>query len=330
MSNPLFTTLGDVHLGHQFVTGVPLHRRGDREKMVWDDFVESLENCQKPYHIQVGDLFHTFAVPEALLLNVANAYKNAAEINPEVEYILYRGNHDASRDTEKSASFDVLADLLNGIKNILVLREVTTVRFSDGNLYGFLPWHPFKSAEELAVELIEDRQGQRFAAVFGHFETESFGGHDFNLIPTKTLSTVTDTVYTGHIHTPGEFERDGVTVFVVGSMQPYSHGEDPTGEWYKTIPFDAFAIAPEGEFEDINLRVIVKPGEVPVITDNVLSLVTKPFVEVIEGDEQPDNLEVKFEEFNMHSLFISCLTNANVRPTIAEKIQSKFEELKNV
>lgn len=326
------TKLGDVHLGRKFVTGVPLHRRGDREAMVWKQFTESLWNCKTLFHVQTGDLFDQFAVPEALLLATALVYKDAALFNPDTTYVIYRGNHDASRDTDKASSFDVLAELLSGIENIYVLRDPTTISHAQGHL-GFIPWHPFKSSEELAQELISQAMCLiSFEAIFGHFEVDSFGGHDFNLIPTKTLAAVTKTIYTGHIHLPTEFERDGVRVVVVGSMQPYAHGEDPRTDWYETVSFtDLQEDLEDGttRFQDINLRVIVRPGEVVPEVD-CLSLITKPFVEKVEEDDEPDNLEVNFADFNMHSLFTGCLAEAQVRPVIAERIMNKYEELKNV
>ena len=322
------TVLGDTHLGKRFITGVPLHRRGDREAMVWEQFQDSLINCATALHVQTGDLFDQFAVPEALLLAVANTYREAAAKNDNTIYVLYRGNHDASRDTDKASSFDVLHDLLEDVQNVHVLREVSSF-VAHGKVYGFIPWHPFKSAEELAVELVA--YGHQYVAVFGHFEVDSFGGHDFNLVPTKTLSAVTKLIYTGHIHTPTEFERDGVRVVVVGSMQPYSHGEDPENHWYETVAFDDLtkALSNGVGWVDLNLRVIIRPGEVVPEID-CLSLITKPYTEKLMDDDEPDNMEVNFAEFNMHTLFVGCLNHSGVRLPIAEKILAKYEELKNV
>ncbi len=322
------TILGDVHLGKKFVTGVPLNRRGDREAMVWEQFMRSLMNCETDYHIQTGDLFNQFAVTEALLLATANAYVTAVTKNPKTQYILYRGNHDASRDTSLVASFDILAELLGPIPNVTVLREVTVI-----DDIGFIPWHPFKSANELAIELNhmvldEGGHGAPLDCVFGHFDVESFGGSEFNLVPTKLLASVTKTIYTGHIHLPTEFERDGVKVVVVGSMQPYAHGEDPTTDWYETVSFEVVdqIISPE-VFKNKNLRVIVKPGQIPPEID-CLSLLTKPWKEKI--DQEENDMDVEFQEFDMHKLFTGCLTEAKVGQTISDKIMLKFEELRNV
>lgn len=331
------TDLGDVHLGRKFTNGVPLNRRGDREWLVWQDFEQSLMNCDTEFHIQPGDLFDMFAVPEALVLQVAAAYRQAAHRNEDTTYIIMRGNHDASRDTSKASSFDVLVELLAGVDNIEVLRDVTILgpsRSFEGspNHIGFIPWHPFKSAEELAQELVKQANGGRLFRVYGHFETESFGGDDFNLIPTKTLSQITDEVYTGHIHLPGEFERDGVKVTVVGSMQPYAHGEDASSNWYQTVDYDEVIetlTVDSSVFEDMNVRVIVKPGEVVPEIPGVLAQTTKPYQEKAVAVEE-ETLEVHYEDFNMRTLFNGCLAAKNISPTIADKITAKYEELKNV
>lgn len=337
------TNLGDVHLGRKFTNGVPLNRRGDREWLVWQAFEASLMDCDTEFHIQPGDLFDMFAVPEALVLQVAAAYRKAASRNEDTTYVIMRGNHDASRDTSKASSFDVLVELLADVDNIHILRDVTIIETDEASIgydkcIGFIPWHPFKSAEELAQELVEKAQdngrwpGVKLLRVYGHFETESYGGDDFNLIPTKTLSQITDEVYTGHIHLPGEFERDGVKVTVVGSMQPYAHGEDADGQWYQTVDYQTVLEILNTEpsiYQDMNVRVIVKPGEVVPEIPGVLAQTTKPYQEKAVAVED-ETLEVRYEDFNMRTLFNGCLAAKNISPTIADKITAKYEELKNV
>lgn len=334
MTDTTITDLGDTHLGRKFTTGVPLERRGDREKMVWNEFVTSLMECDTDWHIQTGDLFDGFAMPEALVLDVALMYRQAAYTNPDTFYVVYRGNHDASRDTNKASSFDVLAELLKDLQNVKVLKEVTILAHGADTI-GFIPWHPFKSAQELAVELIELRKkiygvaSKPLTMVYGHWDVQSFGGSTFNLVPTDILNAVTTLVKTGHIHKPDTFTKDGVKVVVVGSMQPYAHGEDPADIWYKTVTLDHLPLVPEGYFHDVNVRVLIKPGEFVPEIPRVLSLITKvvkPGYE--EGDDE--SLEVEFEEFDMGALFRQCLKNNNVGAEVSNLILAEFEELKNV
>ena len=96
-----FTQLGDVHLGRAFVHGVPpLHRRGEREAMLWRGFAESLSNVSTPLHICMGDLFDRAVVSYDTIVSAARLYTQAAAQFPQTKFIILRGNHDASRDAE--------------------------------------------------------------------------------------------------------------------------------------------------------------------------------------------------------------------------------------
>lgn len=102
--------LGDVHLGKRFKTNVPLHRRGDRERMQWAEFEAHLNDVEAgDVHIQVGDLFDEAIVPYGVIYRAAQTYARSAMLHPMVTYILYRGNHDASRDVEKVTAFQMLS-----------------------------------------------------------------------------------------------------------------------------------------------------------------------------------------------------------------------------
>lgn len=345
--------VGDVHLGRKFVNNVPLHRRGDREQMVRDDFVTRLHACTSTLFVQTADLFDAFNMEEELVLWTARQVRAAALKNPHITYVFYRGNHDASKDVSKASSFDVFAELLMGLSNVHVLKEPKVISIYDPKdtyndsipaIFGFVPWSPFKSAQELSYELVgllkqETEMIQTthqlvdlppVLGVFGHWDVESYGGdHDFNMVPTALLSKVTKTIWTGHVHKPSQFERDGVTVHVVGSMQPYAHGEDPHIRWYKTTSFEEFSAYGDTEkawCRNINLRVLVKEGQHAEPID-CLSFQTKKVEERLD-DEQPD-LEVKLEDFNMVTLFQETLVKREVRKSVMDQILEKFGELRN-
>lgn len=324
------TILGDVHLDKRFRTGVPLHRIGEREKLVWEDFERSLMECKTPMHVQTGDLFDQFAVSEACVLKAASLYRKAAKENRDTDYIVYRGNHDASRDTDKKSSFDVFYELMTGT-GVHVLDTIDFIS-RGGKLYGFIPWHPFKSSTELAhdlLKILETAPGRKLDAVFGHWDVESFGGDDFNLVPTNVLKHITDTIYTGHIHKPTMFVRDGVYVDVVGSMQPYSHSEDNLSAWYDTIKLDelnhVLEVVGQDAYQNMNIRVLIQKGDLVPEVD-CLSLVTK-LVDEITDDEQPD--EVVMAEFDMAALFKQSLTEQGVGANVMEAILTKFGEIKH-
>lgn len=322
-------TLGDVHLERHFRTGVPLHRIGDREKMVWEQFENEVMNPTGLLHVQMGDLFNEFSVSEATVLRAAEIYYTAAVENPDVRYVILRGNHDAARDSDKKSSFDVLAALLEPYSNILIL-TVPYLSIVDGKYYGFLPWHPFKSSTELATELINKmRPGEEMAAVFCHCDIKSFGGTDDNLIPINVLKHRTKLVYTGHIHYPQEFEQDGVKVVVTGSMQPYAHGEDPSNRWYTTVSYKALIEMTTLEmFKNVNVRVLIDNSDQVVPEFDCLSMITKRIDGRLEADED-DSEQVVLESFDMTQLFKQSLAEHNVGGVVAEKILNKFSEKKH-
>lgn len=331
--------LGDVHLGRRFTTGVPLNRKGDREHMVMMDFQHRVRSYDGPLLVQTGDLFDSFTVPEELVLFAARVVRRAATEHPHTIYVFYRGNHDASKDDNKASSFDVFKELLQDLKNVKVLCNPETIVFnentSDETVFGFIPWHPFKSATELAEFLIKydaPTVGDEFYdTIFGHWDVKDYGttAHDFNMVPTKVLAEVTKHIVTGHVHLPTEFERDGVRVTVAGSMQPYAHGEDPGNSYYKTTDYASFAAYGPTEkrwCENLNLRIIVKDGEVPEPI-NCLSFTTKKAVDKDDG-EAPD-LDVSISDFNMDSLFLEALNERGVSTEVSELVGAKFKELRN-
>ena len=95
-----FKILGDVHLGKVFVNNVPLNRRGDHEKIVWKEFERQLDPEGAEVHVNLGDLFDRPYVPYSVLDRAAQLYLNAARSHPDTEFVVLRGNHDASRDME--------------------------------------------------------------------------------------------------------------------------------------------------------------------------------------------------------------------------------------
>ena len=220
--------LGDTHLGKSFKNGVPLHRRGEREALVWKTFEESFENLENvDYHINMGDIFDRAFVPYTVIYEAADIYARYALSFPKTRFIIIAGNHDLSKDLEKRSAFNLFEMMVRRVTNIFVIEEPT----SFGSI-GFLPYDPVRTAEELIEELMTSEDP--IAVVMGHWDVD-MRSDPHNLIPTKLLSELgVTTVYTGHDHLPRIETRDGVTINVVGSMQPYSHSEDPDELFYVT------------------------------------------------------------------------------------------------
>lgn len=59
--------------------------------------------------------------------------------------------------------------------------------------------------------------------------------------PAPTISFLLDyseLIISGHYHIPDKFEIGKTTFIYSGSMQPYSHGEDPNNELYITYDYE--------------------------------------------------------------------------------------------
>lgn len=289
--------LGDVHLGRQFKTGVPLHRLGDREELMADEFVHRVSYPRASIHVQVGDLFDGFRVPAKWVLFAARVYRKAADLNPDTQYFVLRGNHDGSRDVEERSAMDLFKALMRGVPNVTVVTEPMAV-----NGLGLFPWDPFMTAEEVVQEL----DGQNYVIAVGHWDTGGYGATG-NLIPYDSFCQSCSTVVTGHVHTPDRFRRGRFTVHVTGSMQPYSHAEDPEGKWYRTVTLEQ--LEQLDELENLNIRVLLREGEGLPEDLNCLSLVGKAWIdETPAGPEE----EVNVADFDFFRVFTECMKEAEV------------------
>lgn len=308
--------LGDVHLGKVFKNGVPLHRRGERERMQWAAFTAHLNNVEAgDLHIQVGDLFDQATVPYQVVFRAGRAYKEAAEANPSVTYGLFQGNHDDSRDVEKITAFDVFCEIVAGVPNIIVAREAPELIVHQGLSFVMIPWHPVMTAGE--VVLAHSDLIQNADVVLGHWDIVM---GDSNQLPSELLAKLgVKQAITGHDHLKRDLALDGLPIHVTGSMQPYSHSEDPSEQLYVTRPL-AEVLADIDGFKDKNLRVVLAAGEVLDVPIDCLSLTLKR-----EGAEEEDegSIDVEFEAFDIQALFTeaaSTLPDA-LRLQIWDKIQ---------
>ncbi len=213
--------LGDTHLGKKFEANVPLHRRGDREKIQWDGFLAALDQSNEPL-IQVGDIFDKAVVSNTVVWATAQALRRAATRRP---IALLRGNHDASRDSSRVSSFQILTELVRPFG--VVVADEEPVSFHGVCL---IPWSPWLNATEMVEKHADIIRLSN--TVVGHWDVVM---GDTNQLPaTVLLALGVTTAITGHDHNARELEIDGLKVIVTGSMQPYSHGEDAAGVMYET------------------------------------------------------------------------------------------------
>lgn len=302
--------MGDPHLGRKFRTGVPVHRIGEREQHVWKDFMSSLEVPPgTKMHVNMGDLFDKFVVSPEVLLEAARVYTQAAETNLDCHFVIIEGNHDVSRDRSKASSFDVFTQLVAGLKNIQVVRD-KAVQIGE---YGFVPFNAFEATKDLVLQLPDG-----LAAVFGHWDIQDWGGE--NVIPTELLSSKGIKVaFSGHDHLPRVEARHGVTINVVGSLQPYTHAEDDTNQWYRTVTLDELSDIPEADLGNLNIRVLLKEGESLPEDLDCLSMIAKRVAVNDQGEIETDT--ESFDSFDIGKA-LAAAVHEDVRDVIMEKFNA--------
>ena len=307
-----FKLIGDPHLGRVFRTGVPVHRLGEREADVLLDFNLRVLTVDDVPIIVMGDLFDKYSVSENIVLDVAETLNSAAEWKKI--YVL-RGNHDSSRDSVRKGSFDVLERLC---PKVVFVKGIYEIQLENGYLALF-GYDAFKSATELAGQLTE---GLNYLAAFGHYDLTSHGS-DFNLVPTEVFAELKiETAYTGHIHKRQTIERHGVTVHAVGSMQPYAHGEQAEGDpRYQTLTLDEFNARNPEDFENVNLRILLKGDEVFDTQLDCLSLVFKHI-----ADDETEPLDVAYDSFDSDNILTECLVG--VSEGLTSWVKGRLTELK--
>lgn len=300
--------MGDPHLGKTFVHGVPLHRRGEREEMVWRDFEANLRATDADLHVCLGDLFDRAIVPFNVILRAADLYLSTAAQKPSTRFVILRGNHDVQKLLEKASAFDLFARLVASAPNITIVTDAVMI---EGYLFvGYDPVTP------LADRITDAFAGAR--AAFFHAETETFG-NDFNLIPTAKLAALGITqVYNGHEHKAARITRDGVEIEIVGSLQPYAHGEESDDRLYVTLTLDALETA--GDLMGKCVRVLLQPGEVLDREIDALQVTVKRESEAVE--EQT----VTLDGFDIDVLFWQAFAEAGVGDALTETMIERFHE----
>lgn len=298
--------LGDPHLGRKFETGVPLHRRGEREYMQRQKFIDSIMSTTADVHVCLGDLFDKFIVPPEVVLFAAATYMQAAEQNPNTIFVVLRGNHDVSRNVDKASSWDLFYALVEPHGNIWAVDE-HPVQMEN---MLFVPYDPFH------YDYLDFHLNDEIDTVFGHFDLVDFGGH--NVAPIELFARYgVKTLINGHDHLAREFDRHGVHIVVTGSMEPFTHAEDPTGDLYVTVTLDELA---KLDVRNKNVRVLLKDGETLPDDLDCLSLVAKRVA--LDEDRTVDTTE--FDSLDLQDMLAMNLDGLSVK----DSIMSYFKDLR--
>ena len=300
--------IGDTHIGKRFKTGVPLNRLGEREELIYKLFEEQL-NQEADAIIHLGDLFDTPTVSYDDLMRTFALIKDAATKHPLCHYIFLAGNHDLSKETEKTCAFKVLSYLLKVQSNVsFVYDEPEYFPAINADIW---PYMSYDKIREKFRGTLPNKQD----ICCGHFD-EPF--------PTDIFELYKE-VHTGHIHIPKQVNN----ITVHGSIIPMNFGEDPQGELYRTVTLEQFEEIINNpldeQWQDYCYRVILKDGEVLPEGISCRQLISIK-EEIISA---PDfNEEVIFEEtLDMEKLFHEALDVLGLFDQIYNKyLQLKLEQ----
>ena len=231
--------IGDPHFGRSFKTGVSSHRIGERERMQLAEF-NRLLNPSDPLIkdiIIVGDLFDKASVSPTVMMNIINSFNNT--YNNRTYYCI-NGNHHETKDNTKSSSYDLLVEFYKDHENIHILNESNhyLIQTDDGiiGLY-FDDYDSFNGSFTTEHFMKTLKKDCDILVSFGHFDDVSIDGKGY--LPHQCILMYSTIVCSGHIHTPKEYvypdDDNECPILFTGSMQPYSHAEDPDKEIYITI-----------------------------------------------------------------------------------------------
>jgi DNA repair exonuclease SbcCD nuclease subunit len=303
-----YEVLGDPHLGRKFETGVPLHRRGEREQMQRQQFIDALMGAKATVHVTMGDLFDKFIVAPEVVLFAAQAYMEAASVNCNTLYVVLRGNHDVSRNTDKASSWDLFCALVDPHPNVWAISECPAALEN----FLFVPYDPFN------YDHLKEYLSDEIDTVFSHFDIVDFGGH--NVIPTKLFAEHgIGLVVNGHDHLARVERRDGVEIVITGSMQPYTHAEDVTGAYYTTVTLEEL---PHLDVKNKNVRVLLKPGETLPDDLDCLSLTAKRIT--VDDEITVDTSD--FDTLDLSEMLDRTLDGLSVRASVL----NFFKDIRNV
>lgn len=325
---------GDVHLGRTFRTGVPLHRLGDREAMVWEEFEQQL-NVEADLTIVMGDLFDKFVVPPEAVLRASEILLSASREGKLI--CILRGNHDASRDASKKSSFELLERLCWHDSKIIFVNDYKFLSVKGGGYLHLFGWQPFVSAADAVAEVAKGWNLSKLdpkyeiPVAFGHWDITQHGEDTHNLIPLEQLADLgVKTVYTGHIHKAERFTRNGITVEVVGSMQPYAHGEEPPlSMLYLTLtPEQAEDMLADDEdvFADSNIRILLIDGAEYPREFNCLSRTFKRTLSGVAKVDEEGNPVAAYDTFDLRTMISTTLTEFGVSEALQSRINTTLTE----
>lgn len=330
-------TVGDPHIGRKFKTGVPVHRIEEREKLVRENFIKLLEPTLPTvkYIVITGDLFDKFIVSPTDVHFAYSSICKAAASNPKINYVILPGNHDLSKDRTKVSSFELFFEVCSlVVKDKIVSDTNIWVPLNDDINHSIIV---VNGAEEFQVSLhfasyspfdsstINKHNLKALASfpsiVFGHYDSMTYNGVGY--IPCNEILDNSDLIISGHEHS---YKLDGygsmgltpVPVLYTGSMQPYSHAEDPDKDFYITIQDSDLVKMDLSLFKDKCVRILCDHTFALRQQIDCLAMSFK-VRDAVVAPPVDDVLDVKIEALNEESEIILSYTDRLLAYLIKEK-----------
>lgn len=311
-STPLFPkcwAIGDPHLGRDFKNGTPLHRRGERERLQHDQMQRELAR-DVDVNVMVGDLFDKPFVPLPVVYTAAQMYIDAAQARPDTTFVVMPGNHDLPRQVGIRGAWDLFVMAVRWLPNIVVAEGP----YLHGDIALF-PWQWDMSAGA-QLEVLGNAD---YHTAIGHWDLSDFGsGSTDHLCPADRMDV--HQIISGHFHVAGDYTVGGKTVHCTGSLQPYSHGEDPDGGLYVTV--DLSEALARDDLRDKCVRVILQPGESLPDLD-CLSLVPKR----VDAPTELIEIEVGTGAFNLSQVLVEEFADRCVPEPVQLFIKERIGDL---
>ena len=297
--------IADTHIGKKWAANVPLHRRGDREKLQRETFANILANCHEDlYHL--GDLFDSWNVSNDDLMFVANELLRWSVNNSSCYAKIIAGNHDLSR-SNKYSSFEVLDEIMSQTKNVEVLDFPDIV---DDEL--FIPF----SYQKSYAEMVKPFLGKHYKNVYVHADLP-------DVEALKQLDA--DHIYSGHLHNLRPHNIVGEVEFA-NSMLPLNHYEAVGTKWdgtlYKTFDcVDQFYVSNE-DVHDKCVKILVHENEIAPNREDIDAMQ----VIIKSADEEAAAMyeDVVADGFDARSVFDECMKDVD-----SEIKEECWEEYKN-
>jgi DNA repair exonuclease SbcCD nuclease subunit len=307
-------TIGDPHCGRVFKTGVLSSNLGIREKSVLQTFKTLLNpdcNLNITHIVIVGDLFDKSVVTPTVKLEVFNILKNSAELNTNINYYLISGNHDLSKDISKKSSYELLTLMLDtlNLSNLKTTTNNPIYELIDDTIkipfyFYFDCYNPFGDSKFRQSAVLPTAE----MVSFGHWDVVS---SEKTWAPSSELISCTSLFVSGHEHTPFQNEVYNTDYICTGSMQPYTHAEDSTSEFYITIDIDKLSEIDVSTLKNKNVRLLVDKNYVLAEPIQCLALTFK-LKELEPSSTTPSQTTVVSNVVDFNSCFYKNILEAKV------------------